>query len=80
MPRKNRQLRIKVYGNRRQTIDSRHLARAIVRMVVEQGTSEAQDLIDTLEHHETLERRRITRQRSADRQATPDGDDNPGQP
>lgn len=67
MARHKRQLRIKVRGVRRRTPDSRRIARAIVRLAIEEGTDRAQDLADRLEHDETLHRQAVTRQRHADR-------------
>lgn len=69
MARKKRQLRLKVHGDRRKDPDTRRLARAIVRIAIEQGTVEAQALADSLEHQEALRRAALTRQRAAEREA-----------
>lgn len=65
MGRNKRELRIKVTGVRRKEPDARRMARAIVRLTVEMDTEQAQALADALEHEEALQRRSITRARSA---------------
>ena len=67
MARKKRQIRIKVEGVRRKDVDTRRLARAIIRFAVEQDLAAAQDFADVLEDTEALRRKRLTRGRQAER-------------
>lgn len=82
MARKKRQLRLKVHGDRRKDPDTRRLARAIIRIAIEQGTPEAQALADNLDHEEALRRLALTRQRAAERAArvADEHDDEASQP
>ena len=66
---KKRELRLRVHGDRRKEPDVRRLARAIVRLAVEMDTEHAQELADTLEHEEALQRKALTRERQAQRRA-----------
>jgi RNase P/RNase MRP subunit p30 len=66
---KRREIRIKVQGVRRPEPDTRKLARAIVRLAVEQGTAEAQDLADALEAQEADRQASLKNARSAQRRA-----------
>lgn len=66
---KRREIRIKVQGVRRPEPDTRKLARAIVRLAVEQGTAEAQDLADALEAQEADRQASLKHARSAQRRA-----------
>lgn len=63
---KKRQHRIRVHGDRRDHVDTRRLARAIVRLAVEMDAEQAEMLEDALEREEAL-RRRAVRQRRAER-------------
>lgn len=63
---KKRELRLRVHGDRRAEVDTRRLARAIVRLAVELDADHAQALADTLEHEEAQRRKALTRQRRAD--------------
>lgn len=65
---KKRELRLRVHGDRREEVDTRRLARAIVRLAVEMDAEQAQTLADALEHEEALRRKTLTRQRRANRQ------------
>jgi hypothetical protein len=70
---KRKEIRIKVHGVRQPEPDTRKLARAIVRLAVEQGTAEAQDLADALEAQEadrqaTLKHARAAQRRSSQRE------------
>lgn len=69
MGRKKRELRLKVYGQRRKEPDVRRMARAIVRLAVGMDNDQAQLLADTLEHEEALRRKARIRDRSAQRAA-----------
>lgn len=64
---KKRELRLRVHGDRRETVDTRRLARAIVRLAVEMDAEQAQSLADALEHEDALRRKALTRQRQASR-------------
>ena len=67
---KKRQLRIRVEGQRRQQVDTRRLARAIVRLAVEMDTEQAQALADELEAQEAERATTIRRTRAAQRSET----------
>lgn len=69
---KKRQLRLRVHGDRRDEVDTRRLARAIVRLAVEMDAEQAQLLADTLEHEDAMRRRNLTAARRAKRQASDD--------
>jgi hypothetical protein len=60
---KKRELYLRVHGDRRDEIDTRRLARAIVRLAVELDADHAQELADTLEFEEALRRKAVTRRR-----------------
>lgn len=63
MARRKRELKLHVYGQRRDKPDVRRIARAILRLAVELDAETAQHLADTLEHEEALQRRAIVRSR-----------------
>lgn len=65
---KKQELHLRVRGDRRDEMDTRRLARAIVRLAVELGTEQAQSLADALEHEEALRHKVLARQRRANRQ------------
>jgi hypothetical protein len=67
---KRREIRIKVQGVRRPEPDTRKLARAIVRLAVEQGTAQAQDLADALEVQEADRQASLKHARAAQRRAS----------
>jgi hypothetical protein len=67
---KKREIRIKVQGVRRPEPDTRKLARAIVRLAVEQGTAHAQELADALEAQETERHASLKHARAAQRRAS----------
>lgn len=70
---KKRELRLRVHGDRRDTVDTRRLARAIVRLAVGLDAEQAQALADTLEHEDAVRRKALTRQRRANHQDTDKG-------
>lgn len=72
MARKKRQIRIKVEGVKRKQVDTRRLARAIVRFAVEQDLAAAQDFADVLADQEAVRRTTLTRGRQAERQQRDD--------
>ncbi|MBN8785395.1 MAG: hypothetical protein J0G98_20215 [Terrimonas ferruginea] len=64
---KRREIRIKVQGVRRPEPDTRKLANAIVRLAVQQGTAEAQDLADELKVRDSERSVALKRARSEER-------------
>jgi hypothetical protein len=67
---KRRELNIKVQGQRRQQVDTRRMARAIVRLAVDLDTEHAQQLADQLETEDRTQRSAVRRARAEQREAT----------
>ncbi len=75
---KKRELRIRVQGHRRKQIDTRRMARAILRLAVELDTEHAQMLADALEAQEDDQRTEIKRARSEQRREADESADHKG--
>jgi len=74
MARRQRQLKLHVYGQRREKPDVRRVARAILRLAVELDAEGAQVLAETLEHEEALQRQALLRTRRATKRDDDQGD------
>lgn len=67
---KRKQIRVHVRGQRRSEVDTRRLARAIVRLAVELDADEAQGLADVLEVREAERTRTLRRARAEQHEET----------
>lgn len=66
---KKKQIRVKVHGQRRTDVDTRRMAKAIVRLAVGLDTAEAQELADALDQLEAERRMTLKRARAEEREA-----------
>jgi hypothetical protein len=72
---KKREIKIKVRGERRKEIDTRKMARAIIRLAVEMDVDRAQELADALEDQETRRHTDLRRARAERREHDAAADD-----